>query len=168
MKRYICIILAIATLMLICSCTSESDEIKNPVTYYYQSAKIDYNSPDGVVKAEIRDSRGHVNDFRYLIEQYLNGPRNYECFSPFPAGTTLEEFDMDEQRVSLILSSHMTTLSGAELMFACACMTKTVIVMTGVTSVQIGTINGTLNGQETITMTADSFVLIDESHLPVE
>ena len=112
-----------------------------------------------MIFAELREASGHIDEYRFLIEQYLNGPRSTECISPFPAGITLEEFELEANKAMLTLSPHITTLSGAELMFACVCLTKTVSELTGVRSVQIATVDGTINGNSSITLTPNSFVI---------
>jgi germination protein M len=161
MKKAISVLLVLACLLALPACNSGSDSIKNPVTYYYQTTSTDYNSESGMVATEIREAFGHVGEYAYLIEQYLNGPRNSGCISPFPGGTTLEEFELEPNKAMLTLSPHITTLSGAELMFACVCLTKTVSEMTGVRSVQIATVGGTINGNSSITLTPNSFALLN-------
>lgn len=157
MKRIICICLVMSILLL--ACDMDDSNLQVPVAYFYQTVETDYSSENGMITVEMREAKGHATDYQYLIEQYLNGPRNYQCISPFPAGTILEELNIDSNKAQLVLSPHMSTLSGAELTLACACLTKTVIEMTGVRTVEISTSYGTLNGSDTITMTADSFVL---------
>lgn len=159
MKKVISFCLASTLFFIFAACSADSGPVKSPVNYYYQTADLDYNSADGMIALEIRKASGHTNDYPYLIAQYLNGPEGDDCTSPFPAGITLEEFEIDSNKAMLTLSSHITTLSGSELMFACVCLTKTVSEMTGARSVQIATANGTINGNSSITLTPDSFVL---------
>ena len=161
MKRIICICLLLSILLLASACDAVKNNLQSTVTYYYRTTETDYSTSSGMITAEVREIKGHADDYSKLIEQYLNGPKSYDCISPFPAGTALEEFNIDSNAVQLVLSPHMTTLSGAELTFACACITKTVIGLTGVRSVQISTTSGTLNGSDSITMTEDSFLLWD-------
>lgn len=158
MKCVICYLLIITCMILFCSCGLNIKSVHNPVTFYYKSPETKFGAQSSLVVGEIRESKGHTQDYQYLIEQYLNGPRTYDCISPFPAGTMLEELSVETTKAYITLTPHITTLSGSELMFACACLTKTVLEMTGVRSVQINSSNGTLNGMESITLTADSFV----------
>lgn len=162
MKRTICSLLIIILLFFLCSCGLENEPVNNPVTYYYRSTKTKYGTQSNLIIGETREAKGHTNDYQYLIEQYLNGPRTYDSISPFPAGTMLEELSVDTTKAYIVLSPHIAILSGSELIVACACLTKTVLEMTGVRSVQISTTNGTLNGMESITLTADSFANWDE------
>lgn len=159
MKRMISVFLILSCLLSLSACKPDAENIRNPVNYYYQTADTDYTSVNGMIATEVREASGHIEEYAYLIEQYLNGPRNTECISPFPAGIALEEFELETNKAVLTLSPHITTLSGAELMFACVCLTKTVSEMTGVRSVQIATVDGTINGNSTITLTPNSFVI---------
>ena len=159
MKKVTLFLLVFTLLAVLSACQKDIVAVKNPVTYYYKTTNTDYNATSGMVASEVRDATGHNNEYPYLIEQYLNGPRSSDCVSPFPAGTTLEEFELDTNKAMVKLSPHISTLSGANLMFACVCLTKTVSEMTGARSVQIAIVDGTINGNSTVTLTPDSFVL---------
>lgn len=161
MKRYLCMILALTLTFMLCSCTVANNQIKAPVTYYYRTAEADCGPDTCVITPEVREAKGFTDDYQYLITQYLNGPRSNDYISPFPAGTTLEEFNLDSKKVQVKLSPHLALLSGSELMLACACLTNTLTQMTGVDTVQISAENGLLNNQEYITLTADSFTYFD-------
>ncbi len=161
MKRLICIFLSLAILFIFCSCKSEETDIAEPINFYYRTVPVTYGADACIITAEVRDATGYSRDYVSLIEQYLNGPKKYTSISPFPAGTTLEEFSLNVNNAQILLSPHMAILSGSELMVACACLSKTVIELTGVTTVQISSENSLLNNQETITVTADSFAYLD-------
>lgn len=162
MKKYICYLLVFACMLCLCACNDSTKEIKQPVNYYYCSVPMEYGSDVSIITAEVREAFGYSNDYHSLIEQYLNGPKTYDCISPFPAGTTLEDFLLSGNKAQIMLSTHMSVLSGSELMLACACLTKTVCELTGARSVQISSDGGMLNGEESITLTADSFTYVDQ------
>lgn len=157
MKQTICAIVAILFLLFLCSCGNNNIKVVDPVNFYYCTPETQFGEQNTLMVAQIREAKDHTQDYPYLISQYLNGPITYDCVSPFPGGTTLEEFAINDFQASIVLSPHIATLSGSELMLACACMTKTVIEMTGVDTVQISTSEGTLNGEDFIVLTADSF-----------
>lgn len=161
MKRLICIFLSFALLLVFSGCTNESQKIIKPVNFYYRTTPVTYGADASVITAEVREAYGNSSNYQYLIEQYLNGPKTYDCISPFPAGITLEEFSLSGNRVQILLSPHMAVLSGSELMVACACLAKTVIEMTGVDTVQISAENSLLNNEEVITLNTDSFAYWD-------
>lgn len=161
MKRIIAFVLFLSVMFMLCACTKSNKQITTSVTYYYRTVEVDCGPDSGVITPEVREVSGIPDDYQQLMAQYLNGPRSNDCISPFPAGTTLEEFNLDSKKAQIKLSPHLALLSGAELMIACACLTKTVTQLTGVDSVQISADNGLLNDQEYITLTADSFAYFD-------
>ncbi len=163
MKRIICLLLALVCVLYLYGCQDKTAEIKQPVNYYYRTVPTQYGSDASIITCEVREAYGYGNDYRQLIEQYLNGPKTYDCISPFPAGTTIEDFSLNGVKAQIMLSTHMSILSGSELMLACACLTRTVCEMTGVGAVQISSDGGMLNDEESITLTADSFTYLDMS-----
>lgn len=161
MKRIICCFLVFIYLFSFSSCGYKNEPAEVPINYYYRVPETEFGEQATLIVPEIREAKGHKQDYRYLIEQYLNGPQTYDCISPFPGGTTLEELDADTSKVYIVLSPHIGTLSGHELMLAFACLTKTVLEMTGAHTIQISTSSGTLNGKDSITFTADSFSYLE-------
>lgn len=145
------------------SCADNPRSTTRTVVYYYRTTEAVFGSENGVVTGEIRDATGHAEDYKFLIEQYLNGPVSNDLISPFPAGITLEELNIDSNKVQIMLSPHLALLSGSELMTACACLTNTLTEMTGLQTVQISSEGGLLNGMEVLTLTGDSFTYWDES-----
>jgi len=160
MKRILCLLLVIAAVFPLFGCEKKSENIIKPVNFYYRTIPTRYGAGATMVTAEVRESHGYAN-YQQLIEQYLNGPRTYDCISPFPAGTTIEECYIGANKAQIMLSTHMSILSGSELMLACACLTKTICELTGVNSVPISSDGGMLNNEESITLTANSFIYLD-------
>ena len=163
MKRVLLISIILSLVLSFAACTERITTYKNPVTFYYRSEDITYGELSTVIQSEIRESKGYADDEQSIIEQYLNGPQTKGFISPFPAGTTVESFSIDGNKIQITLSPHLAILNGADLMIACACLTKTVADLTGTNTVQIRADGCMLNNQESITMTADSFICIDES-----
>lgn len=163
MRRCAYILIALIFFSMLTSCADNTNAIKNPVTFYYRSESITYGQQASVIQSEIREGKSFAGDAQSAIKQYLNGPQTKGCISPFPAGTTLESFNVDKNRVQITLSPHLAILNGADLMVACACLTQTATDLTGVKTVQIRAEGSLLNGEEVITMRADSFLCIDES-----
>ena len=159
-----CLFLLFLIALLFCTgCGKDENNYAAPVNFYYIHNEIPFGAESSVIVATKRESKGYENDYVYLVEQYLNGPTTYDCISPFPAGTMLEEMNWDQNRVQIVLSPHIATLSGPDLTVACACLTKTVTELTGISTVQIRTSNGLLNGSEVLSLTSDSFLYWDEA-----
>lgn len=161
MKKYFLTLLVV--LLVLSGCTAGNIRYDDPVKFYYIQNEVEYGTQSGVIKETTREAKGHRNDYTYLINQYLNGPISYDCISPFPAGTALEELSWDQNRVQIILSPHIATLSGADLIVACACLTKTVADITGIQTVQIRAQGSLLNGEEVLVLSTDSFDYWDQS-----
>lgn len=163
MKKIISILLIMCSVFAFSSCKKDQEHKDTSVIYYYRTAEVDFGSEQGVVAGEIRNITRQDNDYQTVVEQYLNGPVSREYVSPFPAGITLEELNIDDNKVQIVLSPHLALLSGAELMTACACLANTLLELTGVRTIQISSENGLLNNTEVITLTTDSFAYWDES-----
>lgn len=155
--------LVLVLVFLLSGCNTQDSYHASAVNFYYIHNELEFGTESGVIQTTARTFETKSDDYTYLIEQYLNGPVTYDCVSPFPAGITLEELHWDQNRVQIILSPHITTLSGVELMVACACLTRTVTEMTGIHTVQIRSSSGLLNGEQALTLTADSFVYWDQA-----
>ena len=162
MKRLLCIVLAILLLLSLAACSQGNSEPRVPVTFYYRTLEYGLEKGEKVISSEEREAFGHLEDYAYLVDMYLQGPTTENCISPFPAGTTLEQLDFMADTVLIQLSSHISLISGAELTVACVCLGKTVSQMTGMKSVRISAKGDLLDGKEYITISKEDFRLIDD------
>lgn len=162
MKQILSVLLILCLIFALSSCTNNRSNTVNQVTYYYRTAEVEFGPESSMIAAEIRNIKGYTDDYPHLVEQYLYGPVSDDCVSPYPAGITLEELNIDDNKVQIMLSPHLALLSGAELMTACACLAKTLMELTGLKTIQISADSGLLNGMEVITLTEDDFVYWDD------
>ena len=165
MKRIIAILLSVFMLIPCFGCAKKDTELRSPVAYYYRTRETSYNTSTGVISCEYRESFGHEEDYTHLVEQYLNGPTSGNCISPFPAGTTLVQLDFVTNKVLIVLSSHISLLSGPELTIACSCLARTVLELTGMKEVKISSDGDLLNGKEYISISLDDISLTDENQI---
>ena len=161
MKRLICLILVVITL-LFSGCSQNADHATDTAIFYYAHNEIEYGSASGVITSTVADLKGVPKDYRRILEKYFNGPTNYDCISPFPAGIMLEDLQISNDKAEILLSPHMATLSGTSMTVALACLTRTVIDLTGVTTVQIRIQNSKINGADSITLALNSFLFWDD------
>ena len=161
MRRLSCFLIILA-ISLLSGCTDPHTNIQN-VTFYYVHNDIVFGTESGVIASTQIQVTGNNTDYQKLLEKYFRGPTNYDCTSPFPAGITLEEFNMDANKVQILLSPHMSTLSGIQFTIACACLTRTVLEMTGSQSVQIRIQDNLIYGQESVTFNLSSFSYWDKT-----
>lgn len=156
-------IIALLIMISLClsACGNKVTTYHNTVTYYYRTVDVQYGEMDGVVVAESRETDIAPDDYEQLVSAYLNGPRESNHISPYPAGIYLVRLIMGADRVYITLSSHMGMLSGSDLMIACACLTKTVLGITGVHSMEISSEKTLLNDQSYLVFTESDFAYMD-------
>lgn len=164
MKRLISLVLLLALVLSLYGCNSDaSQKINVPVYFYYCSNPITYNSPDGVICAEIRDAAGYTDNLQELIEFYLKGPVSSEFTSPFPDGADVEQLSLGTTRIQISLNETFTELSGLDLTLACACLAKTIQEAAQVEYVQITFENSSTGKRSVITIGPSNLLFMDNS-----
>ena len=158
MKKLFCFLLPFILSFALCSCANETDTIRVPVNFYYPLTNAVYGTQSGVIDAEIFDAENLEDDYPNLLRCYLEGPHSETLRNFFPIGTELISFYDFNGHVQIIFTSHLSKLSNAELTVACACITKTVIELTGAETVQINTEDSSLNEIESVRFTLENFV----------
>lgn len=161
MKRALALICTVILMFAASGCSTRSQLVTEPVNFYYRTVEIQYGEPDGVIIAEQRSQVEYAGDFEQLISVYLKGPREDNHISPFPAGIYLVQLILGADRVYIKLSSHLSMLTGADLMIACACLSKTILEMTGVASIEISVESGLLDNQSYLVFTEADFSFLD-------
>ena len=165
MRKVLFIFLAV--LMLLTGCTPAAQKTQAPVSFYYIRAEFDYNSADGVIAAELRESI-NCADVNEILELYFRGPDDETLQLPFPTSTELISVELKDNTAVITLTDNFSGLTGMNLTLACACITHTVINLTGATQVAIKAQTRKLNGQETIIMTLEDLLLIDSSKVVID
>ena len=160
MKRTLCFLFLVIILFTLFGCND--DEIREPITFYYRTKDIQFGTSSDVIAHEIRDQFGHKDDFTYLINEYLQGPKTDACISPFPAGTMLIRLELVKDKAIITLSSHISLLTGPELSIAATCIAKTVHEMTNMKYVQIASEGDLLDGEPYILIECNAYLTSDE------
>ena len=161
MKRLYVLLLTFFTIMTLVGCSEEVPENSTTVTFYYIHNEMEFGTETPLlseVKRTVPSLTSTPND---LIRLYLNGPTSYDCISPFPGGTELLDMYVDGSRATLVLSPHIGTMSAVNQTIAYACLTKTVIALTGVETVQLRLENSLINGEEMMSFSESSFAMFD-------
>ena len=162
MKRILIFLLILLLLPLWgCREVPEEVEIEKPVSVYYKLANPTHGTEDSVIAATSIESKDHEADYFYLISLYLKGTADPNFERTFPRGTTLISFKQDALTGKIVLSDRFASLSGIDLTIACVCITRTVMELTGCREVIISTNTAKLNGERYITLSADSYLLLD-------
>lgn len=168
MKRTISVLLLLCLLLPVFGCTNAADNPKDPVSFYYRQQKLTYSDESSVIAPEAREAAGHKEDIPYLLAEYLKGPKAEAFLRTFPQQTRLISFRANKATAEIALSEHFASLTGMDLTIACACLTMTVIELTGVETVKISAENAMLNNAPQITMDKTCLLLIDSSAAPTE
>lgn len=161
-KRFFILFLAMS--ILFCTgCNNTSETLQDPVIVYYKRSEVSYGASDSVISQSYIDAAGHKDDYAYLLNLYLANENSDVFDQTFPKNTTLVSIKMDALTAKIVLSDSFTSLTGIDLTIACACLTQTVISLTNCQEVIISAKNAKLDGQSFITLSQDSYLLLDES-----
>lgn len=165
-KRFSFVLAALALLPLLFAGCDSAKSIREPVPFYYMQKAVTYGTDNGLIGFEQRESRNKAPE--ELISSYLNGPVSSQLVNPFPKGTKLLSMTVESSTVTLVLSDKYATLTGISLTAANACLSKTVFALTEAQTISIECKSKLLDGQESILINRDSFLLLDQpSDAPV-
>lgn len=162
MRRFFCLLVVIILALLFFGCDTPPVNDDKSVVFYYVHNELEYGTESGVIKSTVANVDVESDDYTAILALYFNGPTNYECISPFAAGTTMEEFGVDGNKAQVILSPHMATLNDSALTVALACLTRTIVELTGVSTVQVRIQNCKIYGEDSITLSLNSFNYFDD------
>lgn len=157
MKRT-CSILLI-TLMCLSAC-SQNMKYEQPVQFYYCTAGNSFDATSTTIGSETVECASMGTEVN-ILEAYLAGPQSSTLRSPFPAGLMLVSYARTNSDVTITFSAELGNLSKLDLTLACGCIAMTVLSFAEVETVHISAENVLLNGQETITMKAETLQLLD-------
>lgn len=163
MKRAISVAILLCIILPLFGCVSTEDKPKEPVSFYYRRAKLTYSDAASVIAPEARESAGHTEDTAYLLAEYLKGPKSEEFLRTFPTQVSLADLKLGKATAEITLSDNFAVLSGMDLTIACACLTMTVMELTGSETVKISAENALLNNAPQITMDKNCLLLLDSS-----
>lgn len=160
MKRIICLVCIMAALSAFCGCSHAAGNYTRPVNVYYCAASVDYRSADGLFAKEVRDYYGWSERLLDFLNVYLAGPLKSDLVSPFPAGSKVNSLHTNGTSINVQLNASFSGLSSNELTLACACLSMTVLDITGAENVNIQ-IEGLGDGNTNITMTRENMHITD-------
>ena len=166
MKKLLCILLVLCMLPLF-GCAQPEDPIENPVFFYYRQKNLTYDNETSVIAKELRDAGARLDDFSYLLEQYLQGPESETLLRTFPRGSRVS-FRVQEDTAVIVVNRNFATLTGIDLTLACACLTLTVCELTGTEHALIQGQDMLLDGNQSISMSRSSILLLDSSNIAVD
>ena len=145
--------------LILCGCNLSNQQTTSK--FYYCYAEIEYGLTDKIIHYEQRSKSPDPLDYELILSSYLEGPKSSDLKSPFPAGTALVSFSVDQQIASIVLNNVFSDLSGIELTLACACLSLTVEDISGCAQVQISAQNTLLDNKQIITINTNDLKLYD-------
>ena len=157
MKQSIAILL---TLLLLSACSAPAPDNQQQLQFYYCTVDSGFDADSSAIRAESRECNSLTN-VEEILTVYLAGPQSADLCSPFPAALHLVSVTTDAPAVSITLSRELSDLTKLDLTMACACIAMTVMALTGTETVHISAEDALLNGQQTITMNAETLQLLD-------
>ena len=157
-----------AAAILLCACARQP-EMEAPVRFYYPRKELSFQAGSDVLYPELRESAGLENDLEALLRLYLAGPADGQSVSPFPAGTRLVDWKIEDSVLRITLSQEFARLSGLELNIAAVCLAKTGMELTGAEAVELRVEEEMLDGKSSLLLTPEQIRLLDDSSsLPTE
>lgn len=149
--------------MLICLPACGKNKLKDPGNFYYRRTDTVYVDDNSVIAPEQRELAGMREDIGSVLESYLRGPVSSELESPFPRDVAVVQWSMIGTCLHIEMNESFSQLTGIDLTIACACITRTILELTGAESVQIRAKGAMLDGAKYIRMTNNSISFADNS-----
>lgn len=163
MKKSIALLLIFSCVCSLFGCQLYREEPELPVTVYYRRSQMTYGTSDGVISSYALEAAGHETDVPFLLQTYLQGPDSADFSPTFPSGTTLRSYNLEGLTAKVVLSDQLATLTGIDLSIACACLSKTLMSLTGCREVIICAEHAQLDNNKYITVSSNSYLMQDLS-----
>ena len=169
MKKICWLLSCILMFQLLLGCSRKEEEILQPVNFYYINSEISYNTPNGVIRAEIREG-AEFQDIEELLQVYLEGPASPELRNFMPLSVKLLSCAVENDSIYILLSSQFAELSGVKLTTECSAILMTVHDYLGTNTLYVRVEGSQLDDKDTFILTMDDLVLSDSvsSELPKE
>lgn len=160
MKKIIPIVLAI--LIMCCTgCKMNKTEFSSPVVFYYCVDKLDHTPHSSVIQSEERTVDCPPNDYKAIMQLYLEGPTQRGMYSPFPKGLTVTELLIDGETTYITFSTNLSYLTGVDLTLACVCIATTCFGLTRTQNVDISAERGLLDNAPSVFISSGSTLMSD-------
>jgi len=147
------------SLLLLCGC-GNTKEIQEPVTVFYCTDSVSFQSETSVFASEVRDYSVGGGNLRDFLNVYLSGPDTDALYSPFPSGSWIVSLSEENHTIYLHLNNQFSRLAPNELTVACTCLAMTIFELT-----ESETVNFLVDNTHTpiISLTKDNIKLIDST-----
>jgi len=161
MKRFICVLICILSLLGFSACAKKNAEIQEPANFYYVNKDLSYNTPSGVICAEIREAVMLQKNLDAFLHEYLKGPENSDLQTYIPSDVEIISCEQDGDTLNLTFSEGFAKLTGTRLSTAACALLMSVHDYVGVETISIRVNNGLLEDKEELVLTVSDIVLVD-------
>ena len=168
MKKLICILLVLCCFGSLVGCSSKNTPPENSVMVYYKRDKATYGAADSIIATCYMDTTNFSPNYSYVLERYLRSTPDAGFVSPYPDNLSLINFKLEGLTAKVVLGDNIADLTGIDLTIALTCLTQTIMSLTGCHEVIISAVSKQLDGQNFITLSRDSFLLLDNSGSPAD
>ena len=160
MKRILTPALACLLLASLCGCAQDREEGGKSGAYRLYYSALGDQMAATAVGVEYTQLPQDAQPVPTLIESLLDGPTETGLSSPFPDGTRLLDWALeDEGCLRLDLSEQYGSLTGVDLTVADACLTLTLCQVEGVEAVYVTVEGSEIPYRPIQQLTADSILL---------
>lgn len=160
MKRLL--ILLLCSAFLLWGCGTGEPKLEDPVTVYYPRTEYIFGQSDSVIASGSMEAEGFKTDLTALLNAYLQGLGTEGMRNPFPADSLVMQLQLEDTVLILDMNDSFSTLTGAELTLACACLAKTALSLSAAQTVQITLDSDLSDTRRIITMDAKNLLLMDD------
>ena len=159
-KKVLCILISV---FILSGCADNKEELQHPVPFFYPETVQEDGSITNVIGFENREGTAFGNDLKLLLSAYLIGPNDPALYSPFPVGTELLEVSIADGKVTLLFDESFAQLSSLERTIACAAISRTCMAFTGADYMEIFAENTLFDGVESILISSDNLLTLDNT-----
>lgn len=163
MKKLSLLLCCILLVQMLCSCAAKKEDFVEPVNFYYGNSSIAYNSPTGVIQAEVREGSSFQGNLLVFLGAYLQGPESSGLKQLIPANVYIVSCRQENEKVILVLNSQFSDLSGMELTTACSALLKTIHDYTEAEILQISAQDAQLDDKNEIILSVHDIIYIDSA-----
>lgn len=161
MKKLSILLCCILLLQILCACGKTEEVMRQPVTFYYRNAEVEYNTSGGVIGYEIREAAFCMGSKELLIQEYLTGPNAESLRNPVPEDAKLVKFYTENRESYLVFSQEFAELSGIDLSVCCSCILLTLNDFANVQTIHVSAENSLLDEKKEFVLSMGNIEFTD-------
>lgn len=159
MKKFTILLVILVLISALAACNTNQHS-ETQVQFYYRTQKIIHGDEYGLITPE-KQTITEGKDITDILSQYFSGPKDETLKSPFPSGLEVKQISLDTDKAEIILSDHITELSGADIIVACACLQKTLSSLANINEIRVSAENEIINNQDVIIINTNNILILD-------